>query len=81
MFRGISKTTTKENEMSNVTVNHIEHMMSHGKPAKGKGRWVFSAKRNANIDEMFFDSEFRTVTQSAKAAAAHFGVSIVFAQP
>jgi len=67
--------------MTKVTVNHSEHAASHGKPAKGKGCWVFAATHNADVDDMFFDNQFRTVTQSAKAAAEHFGVTTVFAQP
>ena len=67
--------------MTKVTVNQTAHVSSHGKPARGKGCWVFAATRDADVDDMFFDNEFRTVTQSAKAAAEFFGVTTVFAQP
>ena len=67
--------------MSKITIDHSSYASSHGKPAKGKGCWVFAATSNADVDDMFFDREFRTVTQSAKAAAAHFNVTTVFAQP
>jgi hypothetical protein len=67
--------------MTKVTVRHEEHVASHGKPAKGKGCWVFSKSRNATVDEMFFDNQHRTVAQSAKVAAEHFGVTEVWAQP
>lgn len=67
--------------MTKVTVDHSEYVASHGKTAKGKGCWVFSAERNARIEEMFFDNQHRTVAQSAKAAAEFFGVTTVFAQP
>jgi|GEM_PF-3325179 len=67
--------------MPKVTVDHSAHIASHGKPAKSKGCWVFAATRNADVDDMFFDREFRTVAQSAKAAAAHFNVTTVFVQP
>jgi len=67
--------------MARVTIDHSEYVASHGKPAKGKGGWVFSATPNASVDDMFFDCEYRTVTQAAKAAADYFGVTTVFAQP
>jgi len=67
--------------MAKVTIDHSSHVFSHGKSAKGKGCWVFAATKNANVDDMWFDREFRTVAQSAKAAAEFFGTSKVFAQP
>lgn len=67
--------------MTKVTVDQSEHVASHFKPAKGKGCWVFSATRNAKVEDMFFDNEHRTVSQAAKVAAAHFGVTTVFVQP
>lgn len=67
--------------MAKVTVNQSEYVFSHGKPAKGKGCWVFSASKNASVNECWFDNEFRTVFQAAKAAAEYFGVSEVFVQP
>lgn len=66
--------------MAKVTVRQEEYVFSHGKPAKGKGGWVFSKNRNDPVDEMFF-APFGTVTEGAKAAAAHFGTNEVWAQP
>ena len=65
-----------------VKVDHSEFRSSYGTDAKGRGCWVFSVTKNANVDDMFFDSEWRTVAQSAKAASEFFGgVEVVFAQP
>ena len=66
--------------MPKVKVNHSAYVASHGKPAKGKGAWVFAATRDADVDDMFF-APYGTVAQCAKAAAEHFGVTEVFAQP
>ena len=67
--------------MARVTVYQSEYVFSHGKPAKGRGQWVFSARKNATVNECWFDNEFRTVSQAAKAAANFFGVTEVFVQP
>ena len=66
--------------MTKVTIRQEEHEFSHGKPARGKGTWVFSVNRNDPVDTMFF-ADHGTVTQGAKQAAAHFGVSEVWVQP
>ena len=69
-----------ENKMTKVTVDHSAYIASHGKPAKGKGSWVFAATRDANVDDMVFCSP-GTVAQCAKEAAAKLNVTTVFAQP
>ena len=66
--------------MTKVTVDHSAHIASHGRPAKGKGSWVFAATRNADVADMVF-CNFGTVAQCAKFAAAQMGVTTVFAQP
>lgn len=67
--------------MAKVTVNHVEYEFSHGKRAKGRGQWVFSTTRNADVDDMFFDCEHDTVSNAAKRAAKFFNVTEVFVQP
>jgi len=66
--------------MTKVTVDHSAHIASHGRPAKGKGSWVFAATRDADVDDMVF-CDFGTVAQCAKFAAEKLGVKVVFAQP
>ena len=66
--------------MARVTVDHSAHVASHGKPARGKGTWVFAATRDAKVEDMVFCS-FGTVAQCAKEAAEKMGVTTVFAQP
>lgn len=66
--------------MPKLTVDHSAHVASHGKPARGKGSWVFAATRDADVDDMVFCS-FGTVTQCAKEAAEKMNVKKVFVQP
>ena len=66
--------------MTKVTIDHSAHVASHGKPAKGKGSWVFAATRNARVEDMVF-CPHGTVTQCAKFAAEKMNVTTVFDQP
>jgi hypothetical protein len=70
----------READMAKVKVNHSEYQRSHGKRARGRGYWAFSAFPDARIEDMFFPPH-GTVSECAKAAAKHFGVSEVWAQP
>lgn len=63
-----------------VYVEQAEYVASHGKEAKGKGSWVFAKERNDNVDNMYF-AQYDTFKRCAKAAAEHFGVDTVWAQP
>jgi len=66
--------------MSKIIIDQSAHISSHGKPAKGRGSWVFAATRDAVIDDMVF-CNVGTVAQCAKLAATQLGVNTVFVQP